>query len=68
MPLLIGLADSASRRSSDGIGTQSQNGFSGDEEAELEALAAKRVAGGNMVDSVANMANSILGAGELRPL
>ena len=31
---------------------------------DLEALAAKRSAGGGMLDSVANMANSILGAGK----
>jgi sodium-coupled neutral amino acid transporter 11 len=29
----------------------------------LEELAKKRVAGGGMLDSIANMANSILGAG-----
>ena len=64
MPLLIGLADSASRRSSDAFsnGTQPQSNTDGDD-SELDALATKRVAGGNMVDSVANMANSILGAG-----
>ncbi|KAL1673939.1 transmembrane amino acid transporter protein-domain-containing protein [Schizophyllum commune] len=33
------------------------------EEAELEEIAAKRTAGGSMLDSIANMANSILGAG-----
>ncbi|KDQ21740.1 hypothetical protein BOTBODRAFT_98866 [Botryobasidium botryosum FD-172 SS1] len=33
------------------------------EDIDLEELAAKRVAGGGMLDSIANMANSILGAG-----
>lgn len=32
-------------------------------EVNLDEVAAKRTAGGGMVDSIANMANSILGAG-----
>lgn len=65
MPLLVGLADaSAARRSletplsANGINTE--DGY-----LDIEDIAAKRTAGGNMFDSVANMANSILGAGEL---
>lgn len=35
-------------------------------DVDLEELAAKRTAGGGMLDSIANMANSILGAGMFR--
>lgn len=62
MPLLVGLVDtSVARRSSElsSNGDAFENGY-----IDLEELAAKQVAGGNIVDSVANMANSILGAGE----
>jgi solute carrier family 38 (sodium-coupled neutral amino acid transporter), member 11 len=64
-PLLVGLVDSAhARRSLDGAmrlnGTQPH---SYDEDYDLEQLAKKRLAGGGMLDSIANMANSILGAG-----
>ncbi|KAJ3520402.1 hypothetical protein NMY22_g12774 [Coprinellus aureogranulatus] len=64
MPLLVGLFDtSASRRSLDaGLPLQSRNG-SASEHVDLEELAQKRTAGGGLIDSVANMANSILGAG-----
>ena len=67
MPLLVGLMDSASaRRSTDGtLQLQYQNGTAADdlsENIDLEELAAKQTAGGGMLDSVANMANSILGA------
>ena len=41
-----------------------ENGGHGGEEVDLEELAKKRTAGGSLVDSVANMANAILGAGE----
>ncbi len=67
MPLLVGLLDSASaRRSQDGTLQLEQRGATGDDwsdNVDLEELAAKRTAGGGMLDSVANMANSILGAG-----
>lgn len=66
MPLLVGLMDTAAvRRSMDGTLTLAQlNGDANDEsEVDLEELAAKRTAGGSMLDSIANMANSILGAG-----
>jgi len=57
-PLLVGLVDSAhARQSLD----QHHNGAPPD--MALEELAKKRVAGGGMLDSIANMANSILGAG-----
>jgi len=65
-PLLVGLLDSASaRRSLDGSLQLERRGAGGDEgdEVDLEELASKRLAGGGMLDSVANMANSILGAG-----
>jgi sodium-coupled neutral amino acid transporter 11 len=62
MPLLVGLLDSSeSRRSLDAsLPLQDANGLSSDE---LEEIAGKRVAGGGILDSTANMANSILGAG-----
>jgi sodium-coupled neutral amino acid transporter 11 len=69
MPLLVGLLDQATvRRSADGsITLINQDGTTrsdGDGQAvDLEALAAQRTAGGGLLDSIANMANSILGAG-----
>ncbi|CDO69241.1 hypothetical protein BN946_scf185042.g143 [Trametes cinnabarina] len=60
MPLLVGLLDaSAVRRSMD----SPENVYEAEPRIDLEELASKRIAGGNMFDSVANMANSILGAG-----
>ena len=68
MPLLVGLLDSATaRRSVDGTLQLEQQGVPVPDtdirDIDLEELAAKRTAGGGMLDSVANMANSILGAG-----
>lgn len=67
MPLLVGLFDtSASRRSLDSFPLGRRNGNTviiGEETLDLDELAAKRTAGGGMLDSIANMANSILGAG-----
>ncbi|KAF5355086.1 hypothetical protein D9756_005283 [Leucocoprinus leucothites] len=67
MPLLVGLFESsASRRSTDSaIPLSSSNGHAviGEDALDLDELAAKRTAGGGMFDSIANMANSILGAG-----
>jgi solute carrier family 38 (sodium-coupled neutral amino acid transporter), member 11 len=70
MPLLVGLLDTATvRRSLDG--TLSVNGSANGavldtlEGMDLEELAAKRTAGGGLLESIANMANSILGAGGL---
>lgn len=68
MPLLVGLVESsAARRGSHDIPLISHamlaNGTVSHGETDLEELAAKRTAGGSMLDSVANMANSILGAG-----
>ena len=68
MPLLVGLLDAATaRRSQDGTLQLENRGMFAehDEEVDLEELAAKRTAGGGLLDSIANMANSILGAGEL---
>ena len=62
MPLLVGLFNSsAARRSMD-----APNGheLSTVGQYDLEELAAKPSAGGGLLDSVANMANSILGAGK----
>ncbi|KAG5342998.1 Vacuolar amino acid transporter 2 [Termitomyces sp. T112] len=60
MPLLVGLVDMTRRRSTD-----SPNSYqiSGDYEHDLDELAKKKTAGGGLLDSIANMANSILGAG-----
>ncbi|KAF8658240.1 hypothetical protein AX16_002017 [Volvariella volvacea WC 439] len=64
MPLLVGLFDTSARRSLDGsFPMRSANGSANDDHIDLEELAAKRKSGGGMIDSVANMANSILGAG-----
>lgn len=71
MPLLVGLLDSASaRRSMDGtLQLQQLSGGNGtDNDVDLEALAEKRLAGGGILDSIANMANSILGAGNIVPI
>lgn len=66
MPLLVGLLDSTHiRRSQDGgipltHGGQSREGV----DEELEGIVARGKHGGGMLDSIANMANSILGAGQ----
>ncbi|KAF6760280.1 amino acid transporter [Ephemerocybe angulata] len=65
MPLLVGLYDtSTARRSLDAsvLPMRSQNGTS-TENIDLEELSQKRTAGGGLIDGIANMANSILGAG-----
>lgn len=61
MPLLVGLYDASSaRRSLDSPSYPlSENG-----RIDLEELANKSKAGGGLLDSIANMANSILGAGK----
>jgi solute carrier family 38 (sodium-coupled neutral amino acid transporter), member 11 len=67
MPLLVGLLDSATaRRSLDGTLQLENRGMFAEheEEIDLEDLAAQRTAGGGLLDSIANMANSILGAGK----
>ncbi|KAF9566763.1 AAAP amino acid permease [Agrocybe pediades] len=70
MPLLVGLFDSsASRRSLDASASLPMHGNNGNRVTiggdvhDLDEIAAKRTAGGGLLDSVANMANSILGAG-----
>ncbi|KAH8828440.1 amino acid transporter [Flagelloscypha sp. PMI_526] len=55
MPLIVGLYDS------EDSAYPLNGGENGD--IDLEELAAKRRAGGGLLDSIANMANSILGAG-----
>lgn len=63
MPLLIGLADSSAvRRSLDDAIPLSDAYDNGG--LDLEELAAKQHSGGGMMNSIANMSNSILGAGE----
>ena len=65
MPLLVGLLDTANLRSpATTRGISMENREHGGEEVDLEELARKRTAGGSIIDSVANMANAILGAGE----
>ncbi|TFK54228.1 AAAP amino acid permease [Heliocybe sulcata] len=70
MPLLVGLLDASAVRSGlevaiplheDNLVGAVTNG-----QIDLEELAAKRNAGGGLLDSIANMANSILGAGNAR--
>ncbi|KAG8802448.1 hypothetical protein FRC16_009637 [Serendipita sp. 398] len=68
MPLLVGLLDSAALRapeSTQGINLRRRNDEENGAEyhEDLEELARKRTSGGGMLDSIANMANSILGAG-----
>lgn len=62
MPLLVGLLESSeARRSLEHPLPLHDSNVYGD--AALDEIAAKRTAGGGMLDSTANMANSILGAG-----
>ncbi|KAF5370657.1 hypothetical protein D9758_001805 [Tetrapyrgos nigripes] len=64
MPLLVGLIDSSTQRSLvDHLPLHTGNGHTENTDINLSELASKSTAGGGMVDSVANMANSILGAG-----
>ena len=66
MPLLVGLLDSTHiRRSQDGSILMTRGGESQEDvDEELEGIIAKEKNGGGMLDSIANMANSILGAGK----
>ncbi|KAG2148508.1 amino acid transporter [Suillus cothurnatus] len=68
MPLLVGLMDaSAARRTPDTIipmyETDSAGNGEGLRNVDLDNLAEKQWSGGGLLNSVANMANSILGAG-----
>lgn len=68
MPLLVGLMDaSAARRAPDTIipmyEADSMEGGEGLRNVDLDNLAEKQWSGGGLLNSVANMANSILGAG-----
>ncbi|KAF7376158.1 Aa-trans domain-containing protein [Mycena sanguinolenta] len=69
MPLIVGLFDSAASRGGrvDSavplLRTNGREEISQQTEIDLEELAAKRTAGGNLFDSIANMTNSVLGAG-----
>ncbi|KAG7098547.1 hypothetical protein E1B28_000482 [Marasmius oreades] len=63
MPLIVGLFDASARRSLDASVPLGENGYDPAVNVDLEELAAKRTAGGGLLDSIANMANSILGAG-----
>lgn len=68
MPLLVGLFDTshARGRSIDNSSVPLRDRNGAEINVDLEELAAKRTAGGGLLDSIANMANSILGAGEPR--
>ncbi|KAF9460695.1 AAAP amino acid permease [Collybia nuda] len=61
MPLLVGLFESSAARRS--LETTSSHQMTREGNYDLEELAAKSLTGGGMLDSIANMANSILGAG-----
>ncbi|KAF9029009.1 amino acid transporter [Hymenopellis radicata] len=66
MPLLVGLLDASAQRSTDGaipMGTVGDDAVPQNGHIDLEELAAKPSAGGGILNSIANMANSILGAG-----
>lgn len=63
MPLLVGLMEASARRSVDGSLSLEGGNVDEGQNLDLEEIAAKRTAGGGLLDSVANMANSILGAG-----
>lgn len=70
MPLLVGLMDaSAARRTPDTIipmyEADGMEGGEGLRNVDLDDLAEKQWSGGGLLNSVANMANSILGAGKL---
>jgi sodium-coupled neutral amino acid transporter 11 len=67
MPLLVGLLDASTvRRSLDiPLGVDGESTYS---DIDLEELAAKQAGGGGMLNSIANMANSILGAGVWPPI
>lgn len=61
--------DSASQRTPDTTIPMYASGNSGSSlDLDLSEVAAKQHAGGGMLDSIANMANSILGAGKLHPV
>jgi hypothetical protein len=62
MPLLVGLLDASAVRRSLDI-PLSEDGVPAYSEFDLDELVAKQSAGGGMLNSIANMANSILGAG-----
>lgn len=67
MPLLVGLFDSStsSGRSFDSTTRIPSSNRHSEGVLDLNEIAAKMTAGGGMFDSIANMANSILGAGKV---
>jgi sodium-coupled neutral amino acid transporter 11 len=62
MPLLVGLLDASTIRRSLDI-PMVVDGVPAYGDVDLDELAAKQSSGGGMMNSIANMANSILGAG-----
>ena len=62
MPLLVGLLDASAIRRSLDI-PMGEDGVSACADVDLDELAAKQSSGGGILNSIANMSNSILGAG-----
>ncbi|KAI9463655.1 transmembrane amino acid transporter protein-domain-containing protein [Lactarius psammicola] len=62
MPLLVGLLDASTIRRSLDI-PMGPDGVSAYADVDLDELAAKQSSGGGILNSIANMSNSILGAG-----
>ena len=62
MPLLVGLLDASTMRRSLDI-PMGVDGVSAYDDVDLDELAAKQSSGGGILNSIANMSNSILGAG-----
>ncbi|TFY54311.1 hypothetical protein EVG20_g9759 [Dentipellis fragilis] len=63
MPLLVGLLDASTVRRAADTAIPLGEEYVPDDDVDLEELAKKQHAGGGMLNSIANMANSILGAG-----
>lgn len=63
MPLLVGLLDSSAIRRMSLDAPIGMDGVSDCVHVDLDELAAKQSSGGGILNSIANMANAILGAG-----
>jgi len=63
IPLLVGLLDSSAVRRSLDIPLGVDDDAPEYADVDLDELAAKQASGGGMLNSITNMANSILGAG-----
>ena len=67
-PLLVGLLDASSVRRADDVQEMDFDPIERSDPADVEELAKLQHAGGGLANSIANMANSILGAGALKLL